>query len=155
MGNDTALCASDLGVRYKFGTTEGEKEWLSGFYATPNEALGFFEFLVGIQALLGTPDQSKTRSESQCCCAALLFAFSRADFWDMFTMNSTPDSLGRLRKVGGCLDDARTDGIAEVRPLRAFQCCANRFKVHKVAKYHFCSLSCAEKENFEPPNMKI
>jgi len=29
-------------------TTEGEKEWLSGFYATPNEALGFFEFLVGI-----------------------------------------------------------------------------------------------------------
>ena len=36
------------GVRYKFGTTEGEKEWLSGFYATPNEALGFFEFLVGI-----------------------------------------------------------------------------------------------------------
>jgi hypothetical protein len=31
--------------------TEGEKEWLSGFYATPNEALGFFEFLVGIQAV--------------------------------------------------------------------------------------------------------
>jgi len=31
-------------------TTEGEKEWLSGFYATPNEALGFFEFLVGIRA---------------------------------------------------------------------------------------------------------
>ena len=51
MGNDTALCA--LGVRYKFGTTEGEKEWLSGFYATPNEALGFFEFLVGIQAVTG------------------------------------------------------------------------------------------------------
>jgi hypothetical protein len=49
VGNDTALCA--LGVRYKFGTTEGEKEWLSGFYATPNEALGFFEFLVGIQAV--------------------------------------------------------------------------------------------------------
>ena len=39
------------GVRYKFGTIEGEKEWLSGFYATPNEALGFFEFLVGIQAI--------------------------------------------------------------------------------------------------------
>jgi hypothetical protein len=32
-------------------TTEGEKEWLSGFYTTPNEALGFFEFLVGIQAV--------------------------------------------------------------------------------------------------------
>ena len=26
--NDTVLCA--LGVRYKFGQTEGEKEWLSG-----------------------------------------------------------------------------------------------------------------------------
>jgi hypothetical protein len=46
VGNSSALYA--LGVRYKFGTTEGEKEWLSGFYATPNEALGFFEFLVGI-----------------------------------------------------------------------------------------------------------
>ena len=43
--------SSTPGVRYKFGTTEGEKEWLSGFYATPNEALGFFEFLVGIQAV--------------------------------------------------------------------------------------------------------
>ena len=42
-----ALCA--LGVRYKFGTTEGEKEWLSGSYATPNEALGFFDSVVGIQ----------------------------------------------------------------------------------------------------------
>jgi len=49
VGNDTALCA--LGVRYKFSTTEGEKEWLSGFYATPNEALGFFELLVGIPAV--------------------------------------------------------------------------------------------------------
>jgi hypothetical protein len=47
VGNDTALCA--LRVRYKFGPTEGEKEWLSGFYATPNEALGFFDFVVGIQ----------------------------------------------------------------------------------------------------------
>jgi len=28
VGNDTALYA--LGVRYKFGTTEGGKEWLSG-----------------------------------------------------------------------------------------------------------------------------
>jgi len=28
VGNDTALYA--LGVRYNFGTTEGEKEWLSG-----------------------------------------------------------------------------------------------------------------------------
>jgi hypothetical protein len=34
-------------VLWEFGTTEGEKEWLSGSYATPNEALGFFEFLVG------------------------------------------------------------------------------------------------------------
>ena len=46
MGDDTALCA--LGVRYKFGTTEGEKEWLSGFYATPDEALKFFDSVVGI-----------------------------------------------------------------------------------------------------------
>jgi hypothetical protein len=44
--NRQALCA--LGVRYKFGTTEGEKEWLSGSYATPNKALGFFDFIVGI-----------------------------------------------------------------------------------------------------------
>ena len=49
MGNRSAMYA--LGARYKFGTTEGEKEWLSGFYATPNEALGFFELLVGIQAV--------------------------------------------------------------------------------------------------------
>jgi hypothetical protein len=41
--------ASAIGVRLL--DTEGEKEWLSGFYATPNEALGFFEFLVGIQAV--------------------------------------------------------------------------------------------------------
>ena len=46
MGNDTALGA--LGVRYKFGTTGGEKEWLSGSQATPDEALGFFDFIVGI-----------------------------------------------------------------------------------------------------------
>jgi len=37
-----------LGVRYNFGTIGGEKEWFSGSKATPNEALGFFEFLVGI-----------------------------------------------------------------------------------------------------------
>jgi hypothetical protein len=51
VGNDAALCAP--GVRYKFGTTEGEKEWLSGFYATPNEELGFFEFLVGTSPMHG------------------------------------------------------------------------------------------------------
>ena len=37
------------GVRYKFGTTEGEKEWPSGSYATPDEALRFFDSVVGIQ----------------------------------------------------------------------------------------------------------
>ena len=37
-----------LGVRYKFGTIGGGKEWFSSSRATPNEALGFFEFLVGI-----------------------------------------------------------------------------------------------------------
>jgi hypothetical protein len=50
-GNDTALCA--LGVRYKFGTTEREKEWLSGSQATPDKALGFFDFVVGIQEVGG------------------------------------------------------------------------------------------------------
>ena len=46
MGNSSALYA--LGVRYKFGTIEGVKEWLSGSYATLDEALRFFELLVGI-----------------------------------------------------------------------------------------------------------
>jgi hypothetical protein len=45
----TLLCV--LGVRYNFGTTEGEKEWVSGSKATPNEALGFFDSVVGIQVL--------------------------------------------------------------------------------------------------------
>ena len=42
----TLLCV--LGVRYNFGTTEGEKEWVSGSKATPNEAVGFFDLVVGI-----------------------------------------------------------------------------------------------------------
>ena len=46
MGINAVLCV--LGVRYNFGTTEGEKEWVSGSNATPNEALGFFDFVVGI-----------------------------------------------------------------------------------------------------------
>jgi len=52
VGNNTVVCALD-GVRYKFGTTEGEKEWLSGSAATPDEALRFFDFVVGIQAVTG------------------------------------------------------------------------------------------------------
>jgi hypothetical protein len=31
-----------VGVRYKFGTTEGRERMASGSYATPDEALGFF-----------------------------------------------------------------------------------------------------------------
>jgi hypothetical protein len=46
-GNRYSTVCSRSSVQI-FGTTGGEKEWLSGFYATPNEALGFFEFLVGI-----------------------------------------------------------------------------------------------------------
>jgi hypothetical protein len=46
VGNNTVLCA--LGVRYKFGTTDGEKEWVSGTQATLDGALGFFDFVVGI-----------------------------------------------------------------------------------------------------------
>jgi hypothetical protein len=42
---------SVLGVRYNFGTTEGEKEWVAGSKATPNEALGFFDFVVGEKRL--------------------------------------------------------------------------------------------------------
>jgi hypothetical protein len=36
----------DRRVRHNFDTTEGEKEWHSGSSATPDEALGFFDFVV-------------------------------------------------------------------------------------------------------------
>ena len=36
-------------MKSKLGTTEGEKEWFSGFQATRDEAFGFFDLLVGIQ----------------------------------------------------------------------------------------------------------
>ena len=32
-------------------TTKGEKEWVSGSKTTPNEALGFFDFVVGIEVV--------------------------------------------------------------------------------------------------------
>jgi hypothetical protein len=49
VGVDSALRA--LGVRDNFGTTEGEKEWFSGFQATRDEAFGFFDLMAGIQAV--------------------------------------------------------------------------------------------------------
>jgi hypothetical protein len=41
-------------VRYNFGTTEGEKEWFPGSYATPNEALGFFDCMFRDQEVGGS-----------------------------------------------------------------------------------------------------
>jgi hypothetical protein len=76
----TLLCA--LGVRYKFGTTEGEKEWLSGFYATPNEALGFFDFVVGIQEVGGAKPLASTTLS---LLASIIYAaFADAGFWTIF-----------------------------------------------------------------------
>ena len=45
-----------------------------------------------------SPDQSKTRSESQWSVAAWLLASSRADFCDMLTMPSTPASFAAWAK---------------------------------------------------------
>jgi hypothetical protein len=42
------------GFAVNFGTAEGEKEWVSGSKATPNEALGFFDFVVGLQRFQNT-----------------------------------------------------------------------------------------------------
>ena len=69
-------------VRYNFGTTEGEKEWFPGSYATPNEALGFFDCIFRDQEVGGSNPLAPTTlslisSIIYAACAAL-------DFWTIF-----------------------------------------------------------------------
>ena len=97
MGNDTALCA--LGVRYKFGTTEGEKEWHSGSQATPDEALGFFDLLVGIQEVGGSNPLAPTHLSS-----TIYAAFADADFWTIFGTFGSTEGTRRVSPRNGSLE---------------------------------------------------
>jgi hypothetical protein len=49
-----------------------------------------------------------------------------------------PGFLGGLCELGGGLNDAGTDRIAEIRALHAVQCCSHRIEVEKVAINDLC-----------------
>jgi hypothetical protein len=57
-------------VLWEFGTNsvqlrERKKEWLSGSQATPDKALGFFDFVVGIQEVGGSKPLARPLSYPQ------------------------------------------------------------------------------------------
>ena len=64
---------------------------------------------------MSTPDQSKTRSETQWSCAAWLFGSLRAEICDMLTIAVTPGFLHGLREISGGADDTRRDWIKKIR----------------------------------------
>src|SRR5712691_7951777 len=53
---------------------------------------------VGRRCVVGTPDQSKTRSDTQWSRAALLFELRRAEICDMLTIAATPASFAAWAK---------------------------------------------------------
>ena len=53
---------------------------------------------VGRRCVVGTPDQSKTRSETQWSCAAWLADSRRAEICDMLTIAVTPASFAAWAK---------------------------------------------------------
>ena len=50
------------------------------------------------RCVVATPDQSKTRSETQWSCAAWLVDSRRAEIWDMLTIAVTPASFAACAK---------------------------------------------------------